>query len=70
MKDDDYFETNFETFKNESITNYKNSIYNNTLQYYLDENNKLSIITTFSVPAGSGEYDYNIKIKYLKASSP
>ena len=62
MKDDDYFETNFETFKNESITNYKNSIYNNTLQYYLDENNKLSIITTFSVPAGSGEYDYNIKI--------
>ena len=62
MKNDDYFETNFETFKNESITNYKNSIYNNTNKYYLDKDNKLNIITTFSVPAGSGEYDYNIKI--------
>ncbi len=54
--------TNFDTYKNESISYYKKAVQKNTVKYYLGENNKLNIITTFSIPAGMGEFDYNIKI--------
>lgn len=54
--------TNFDTYNNESITNYKKSISDNTLKYFLSNDKKLNIIVRLSVPAGMGYVDKVITI--------
>ena len=54
--------TNFDTYNNESINNYKNSINNNTLEYFLSDNGKLNVIVKLSIPAGTGETDTIVTI--------
>lgn len=54
--------TNFDTYNNKSINNYKNSIKNNTLKYFLSENGNLQIIVTLIIPAGSEEFDTIITV--------
>ena len=56
-------ETNFDTFNNESITNYKNSVSNNTLKYFLSSKGELSIIVRLNIPAGMGYVDEIITIR-------
>ena len=62
---DDYYpeNTNFDTYNNESFKNYLDSIDNNTLQYFIDENGILSIIVRLSIPVESGYYDTIVKIE-------
>lgn len=54
--------TTFDTYNNESINNYKNSINNNTLEYFLSDNGKLNVIVKLSIPAGTGEFDTIVTI--------
>ncbi len=54
--------TNFNTYNNESISNYKKSISNNTLKYFLSDNGKLNIVVKLSIPAGAGEFDKIITV--------
>ena len=62
--DDNYPEgTNFDTYNNESIENYLDSIENNTLQYFIDENGILSIIVRLSIPVEMGYFDTVIKLE-------
>ena len=62
--DDNYPEgTNFDTYNNESIENYLDSIENNTLQYFIDENGVLSIIVRLSIPVEMGYFDTVIKLE-------
>ena len=62
---DDYYpeNTNFDTYNNESFKNYLDSINNNTLQYFIDENGILSIIVKLSIPVESGYYNTIVKIE-------
>lgn len=55
--------TNFDTYNNESINNYKNSVSNNTLKYFLSADGKLNVIVKLSIPAGTGEFDTIITVK-------
>ena len=55
--------TNFDTYKKQSIDNYKNSFSNNTLKYFISENGKLNIIVTLSIPAGRGNFDTIIPVE-------
>ena len=54
--------TNFDTYNNQSINNYKNSVSNNTLKYYLSDNGKLNVIVKLIIPAGAGEFDTVITV--------
>lgn len=54
--------TNFNTYNNESISNYKKSINDHTLKYFLSDNGKLNIVVKLSIPAGSGEFDTIITV--------
>lgn len=54
--------TNFDTYNNESISNYKKSVSNNTLKYFLSDDGKLNVVVKLSIPAGTGEFDTIIKI--------
>lgn len=54
--------TNFDTYNNESINNYKNSINNNNLKYFLSDNGKLNIVVELSIPAGIGKFDTIITV--------
>ena len=53
---------NFDTYNNETIANYKKSINDNTLKYFLDNNGKLNIIVTISIPAGIRHWDEIIPV--------
>lgn len=55
--------TNFETFNNESISNYKEAISNKTLNYFLSDNGKLNVVVKLSIPAGAGEFDTIIPVE-------
>lgn len=55
--------TNFNTYNNESINNYKNSVSSNTLKYFLSDSEKLNIIVSLSIPAGTGKFDTIITVK-------
>lgn len=55
--------TDFDTYNNESITNYKNSVGNNTLKYFLSSKGELNIIVRLSIPAGMGYVDEIITIR-------
>lgn len=54
--------TTFDTYNNESISNYKNSISNNSLKYFLSDNGKLNIVVELSIPAGTGKFDTIITV--------
>lgn len=54
--------TNFDTYNNQSISNYKTSISNNTLKYFLSDNGKLNVVVKLSIPSGTGEFDTIITI--------
>ena len=54
--------TNFDTYNTKSIENYKNSVSNNTLKYFLTDNKKLNIVVSLSVPAGRGEFNTIITV--------
>lgn len=54
--------TNFDTYNNESINNYKNSVSNNTLKYFLSDNGKLNVVVKLSIPSGTGEFDTIITV--------
>lgn len=43
------------TYTNQSIENYKNSVNDGTLKYFLSGDKKLSVVVTLNVPAGSGK---------------
>lgn len=49
------------TYKDESINNYKESVTNNTLKYFL-EDNKLNIVVKLSVPVGKGSYNRIVEL--------
>lgn len=55
--------TNFDTYNDESITNYKNSIKNNSLEYFLSNNEKLNVVVTLSIPAGNGKLNSAITVE-------
>ena len=62
--DDIYPEgTNFDTYNNESIENYLDSLENDTLQYFIDENGALSVIVRLSIPVEMGYFDTVIKLE-------
>lgn len=54
--------TNFDTYNTQSINNYKKTINDNTIKYFLDSNGKLNIIVTLVIPADAGEFDTIITI--------
>jgi hypothetical protein len=54
--------TFFDTYNNESISNYINSISDNTLKYFLSDNGKLNVVVKLSIPAGIGEFDTIITV--------
>lgn len=58
----DYVWNNFETYNSKSINNYKNSIDNNTLKYFLSDNGKLNIVVELNYPAGNGRFDTIITV--------
>lgn len=49
--------TNFNTYNNESISNYKKEVFNNSIKYFLDTKKKLNVIVTLSIPIGTDEFD-------------
>lgn len=63
LTEDNYSDgTNFDTFNNASLTNYKNSVMNNTLEYFLSNNNKLNIVVKLILPFGSEDFNTIITI--------
>ena len=61
---DDYYpdDTDFNTYNRESILNYKTSVSNNTLEYFINDNGKLAIVVTLSIPIDTGEFDTIIEL--------
>ena len=53
----------FDTYNNKSINNYKTSISNNTIKFFIDGNKKLNIIVTLEIPAGRGQFDTIITVE-------
>lgn len=54
--------TNFDTYNNESIDNYKKSLNDGSLKFFLSENGKLNVIVKISIPAGRGLYNTIITV--------
>ena len=54
--------TNFDTYNNESIKNYKKTVSDNTLKYFLSDNGKLNVIVTLNIPVGLGQFDTIITV--------
>ena len=53
----------FDTYNNKSINNYKTSVNNDTIKFFIDGNKKLNIIVTLEIPAGSGQFDTVITVE-------
>jgi len=53
----------FDTYNNKSINNYKTSVSNNTIKFFIDGNKKLNIIVTLEIPAGNGQFDTIITVE-------
>ena len=53
----------FDTYNNKSINNYKTSVSNNTIKFFIDGNKKLNIIVTLEIPAGIGQFDTIITVE-------
>ena len=52
----------FNTYNNKSIENYKKSVDNNTLKYFINEKGRLSVVVKLSIPAGDQEFNTIIEI--------
>ena len=52
----------YKNYKNESINNYKKSLKDKTLQYFVNEDGKLSIIVKLIFPVGVGEFNKIVTI--------
>lgn len=55
--------SDFNTYNNKSINNYKTSVNNGTIKFFIDGNNKLNIIVTLEIPAGRGQFDTIITVE-------
>ncbi|MDY5992693.1 MAG: hypothetical protein SPJ06_01710 [Bacilli bacterium] len=55
-------ENEYKNYKNESINNYKKSLKDKTLQYFVNEDGKLSIIVKLIFPVGVGEFNKIVTI--------
>lgn len=55
--------TNRNTYINNSIKNYKDSIIDNSIKYFIDENGELNVIVKIEIPAGIGKFDTVILVK-------
>ncbi|MBR3143692.1 hypothetical protein IKF12_00610 [Candidatus Saccharibacteria bacterium] len=55
--------TTFDTYNNESISNYEESVRNKALRYFLSEDKRLNVIVKLSIPAGTGEFDTIIPVE-------
>lgn len=51
------------TYIDASVKNYKDSIKDNSIKYFIDAKNKLNIIVNIVIPAGAGEFLTIFKIK-------
>lgn len=56
-------ETDFETYNQKSINNYKTSINSDTIRFFVNDNNKLNVIVTLEFPAGRGTADTIITVE-------
>ncbi len=54
--------TSFNTYNDESINNYEESVRDKSLEYFLSEDKQLNIIVRLSIPAGTGEFDTIIPV--------
>lgn len=48
---------NAQRFIDESIANYKQSVSNRTIRFYVNSDQELCVVVLFHVPAGSGQYN-------------
>lgn len=63
MSDDNYPEgTNFDYYNNKSMMNYRDSVKNNTLRYFLSNDGKLNVVVKLIIPAGIEEFDTIITV--------
>ena len=53
----------FDTYNNKSINNYKTSVSNDTIKFFIDGNKKLNIIVTLEIPVGNGQIDTIITVE-------
>ena len=53
----------FDIYNNKSINNYKTSVNNNTIKFFIDGNKKLNIIVTLEIPTGRGQFDTIITVE-------
>jgi len=58
-----YEDITFDTWNEKSINNYKKSVNDNTIKYFLDSHGNLNIIVKLMIPAGYGEFDTIITVK-------
>lgn len=63
MKKEYSFIPDFDTYNNMSISNYKASINNNKINFFIGENKKLNVIVTLNIPVGREEFDQIITIE-------
>jgi len=61
-KMDGYENTDINSIKSMSINNYKNSLNDGTLKYFLSSDGKLNIVVNLALPAGTGEFDTIITV--------
>lgn len=50
------------SYVTKSVNNYKASVTNNTVKYFVDENKKLNVIVTLSIPVGTESFDTIITV--------
>ena len=53
----------FDTYNNKSINNYKTSVSNDTIKFFIDGNKKLNMIVTLEIPVGNGQIDTIITVE-------
>lgn len=51
-----------DSLKQDSLNNYNTALNNDSLYYYLSENNKLNIVVKLAIPSGRGERNYIISV--------
>lgn len=57
------FKEDITTYIEKSIKNYTNSVKDQSIQYFIDENNELNVIVKIELPVGVREFDTIIKVK-------
>ena len=51
-----------EDYTEKSISNYQNSVFDNSIKYYLDEDGNLNVIVDIEIPAGRGTFETPFEI--------